>query len=368
MTTTSQHDRALSTGQSSEPSLADQVRSAIRRSWIEPLTAPTRNDVPPDEVAALSKSVLDAMLVRAFRVTPYPSKDEYAQLFSRVSQWVRRGKPIRVVIGYGPMKNPKTASHTHADWAEFFALAHLAAWHNKVCAVYPPGLRIKIIFDDSTIRMANRHAAAPMEDYMRSVGQLARAMGYQSFLVGTMRQSSFAWLFHFGFYQAARWRLRRWERDPANRDVVERMFEYAQRNVMAPPGLDDAARESYFREAAHRYRVYWEALQLSRFSRIGHKLVAMYLDGEQHHLRQSAAFHLTSLGKGQVAQPWQGEGALQDNGHGRLIPIVLTGKRREQLDIQQLDVRDVFPHPGLETISVCREMQPPRPAILEACR
>jgi len=173
-----------------------------------------------------------------------------------------------------------------------------------------------------------------------------------------MRQSSFAWLFHFGFYQLARWRLRRWERDPANREVVDRMFEYAQRNVVAPPGLDAKASENYFREAAHRYRVYWEALQLSRFSRIGHKLVAMYLDGEQHHLRQSAAFHLTSLGKGQVAQPWQGEGALQGNGHGRLIPIVLTGKRRGQLDIQQLDVRDVFPCAGFETISVCGDMQP----------
>ncbi len=353
MTATSQRSLApLHRSLNARP-LADLVRADLERLWIKPQPTPARFEVPPSEVATLAKATLDVMLVRAFRVTPLPPADEYAQLFARVSHWVERGKPIRVMLGYGPMKNPKTASQTRADWAEFFALAHLASWHNKVCAVYPPGLRIKIIFDDSTIRMANRHAKAPMDDYMRSVGQLARDMGYQSFLVGTMRQSSFAWLFRFGFYQLARWRLRRWERDPANQEAIERMFEFAQRNVMAPPGLDAAANVQHLRDAAHRYRVYWEALQLSGFSRIGHKLVAMYLDGEQHHLRQTAAFHLTSLGKGQVAQPWQGDGALQDNGHGQRIPVVLTGKRREQLDIQLVDVRGVFPSAGFETISVC---------------
>jgi len=353
MTTTSQRNRARSNGSSSARPLAEQVRAEIERLWTRPQSTPARFEVPPSEVAPLAKAVLDAMLVRAFRVTPLPPPDEYAQLLARVAHWVRRGKPIRVLIGYGPMKNPKTTSHACADWSEFFALAHLAAWHNKVCAVYPPGLRIKIIFDDSTIRMANRHTKAPMEDYMRSVDKLVRGMGYQSFLVGTMRQSSFAWLFHFGPYQVARWRLRRWERDPANREVVEQMFEFAQRNVVAPPGLDAQASEAHFRAAAHRYRVYWEALQLSGFSRIGHKLVAMYLDGQQHHLRQPAAFHLTSLGKGQVAQPWQGEGALQDNGHGQWIPVVLTSKRREQLNIQQVDIAGVFPIAGFETMFAC---------------
>src|SRR5262249_44785671 len=146
----------------------------------------------------LAKATLDAMLVRAYRVTPLPSQDEYAELLSRVRYWVKRGRPVHIMLGYAPMKNPKTESRTHDDWDEFFALAHLAQWHNKVCTVYPPGLRIKIIFDDSTIRMANRHAKAPMWDYMTSVGRLIREMGYESFLTGTMRQSSFAWLFHFG--------------------------------------------------------------------------------------------------------------------------------------------------------------------------
>src|SRR6185369_6034050 len=109
---------------------------------------------------------------------------------------------------------------------------HLCAWHNKVCSVYPPGLRIKIIFDDSTIRMANRYSRTPMLEYMRSVAKLIPAMGYESFIAGTMRQSSFAWLFHFGLYQLARRRVRRWERDPANGEMLARMLEFSRRNLM----------------------------------------------------------------------------------------------------------------------------------------
>jgi hypothetical protein len=259
------------------------------------------------------------------------------------------------MMGYAPMKNPNTVRRPQADWAEFFALCHLCSWHNKVCGVYPPGLRIKIIFDDSTIRMANRHAAAPMESYMASIGRLIRSLGYESFLVGTMRQSSFAWLFHLGFYQIAGRRVRRWEQDPANRDALERMTDFAERNLDIPSGLSDAERRRRCEEAAHRYRVYWEALQLSGFSRLGHKLIAMYLDGQQHHLPAEAALHLTSLGKGLVVQPWQGEGALLDNGHGKLVPTVLTAGRRDKVVSQTVGGLNLVPQEGFDSIAVCSE-------------
>jgi len=142
----------------------------------------------------LAPAVLKAMLARDYRVGKFPSNEEFAQLLTRVRHWVGRGRPIRIRLGYAPMKNLHAARHSRADWAEFFALCHLCAWHNKVQALYPPGLRIKIVFDDSTIRMANRHDAHPMRSYMSSIWQLVRAMRYESFIVGTMRQSSFAWL------------------------------------------------------------------------------------------------------------------------------------------------------------------------------
>ena len=80
---------------------------------------------------------------------------------------VGRGRPIRVTVGYGPLKNPNAVAYSRADWAEFFALCHLVAWHNKVQAVYPPGLAIQIIFDDSTLVRANHANKGLMKSYMR---------------------------------------------------------------------------------------------------------------------------------------------------------------------------------------------------------
>ena len=171
-------------------------------------------------------------------------------------------------------------------------------------------------------------------------------------LLPPMRQSSFAWLFHLGVYPLARWRVGQWERDPAHRDEMEQMAEAARRNVALPPGLDPRQQERFVAQAAHRYRIYWEALQLSHLTRGRHRLIAMYLDGSQHHIRQPVALHLTTLDKGQVTQPWQGEGALRDNGHGRLEPYVLTTGRRERSVVRTVAGLDLVPLPGFERIAV----------------
>lgn len=336
--------------------LRSAVDAVVRERWVRPVETPVRYTTPPDKIDELSQATLDTMLTRQYRCTPMPEEAEHRELLRRTRHWVARGQPVQIMMGYAPMKNPNTVRRPQADWAEFFALCHLCTWHNKVCGVYPPGLRIKIIFDDSTIRMANRHSRAPMDSYIGSVGQLMQTLGYQSFLVGTMRQSSFAWLFHFGPYQIAGWRVRRWERDPANREAMEKMREFAARNLDVPKDASDEQRRRLCEEAAHRYRVYWEALQFSGFSRLGHKLIAMYLDGHQHHLRAEAALHLTSLGKGLVVQPWQGEGALLDNGHNKLVPTVLTAGRREKLKSQVVGGLNLVPQAGFEEIEICHEL------------
>ena len=96
-----------------------------------------------------------------------------------------------------------------------------------------------------------------MDDYIASVGKMIRELRYDSFIAGTMRQSSFAWLFHFGLYQLAGLRVRSWERNPANREAMERMLEFSRRNLDVPEGLSEADREVRSARAAHRYRVYW---------------------------------------------------------------------------------------------------------------
>jgi hypothetical protein len=335
--------------------LKDRVVETVRKHWAAPRLAVDPAPVPPDRVEEVSRRVLDTMLTRQFRVGPLPPPAVYAGLLGRVRSCVCRNQPVTVTLGYGPLKNQHAVPYSRADWAEFFALCHLVAWHNKVQAVYAPGLRIAICFDDSTLVMANRADQKLMDSYMASLPALARALGYEAIFVNYFAQSGFSWGFHFGLYALARLLVWRWEGQPANRPQIERMDEYARRNVMVPPGLDPEEQERYIRQASHRYRVYWQALHTSRRVWGPFKLIAMYLDGSQHHLPQAVALHLTTLDKGQVCQPWQGEGALVDNGHGKLEPFVLTAGRRPRYATREVGGLDLVHCPGFDCLRVATE-------------
>jgi hypothetical protein len=254
-------------------------------------------------------------------------------------------------VGFGAVKNPNGVAESRADWAEFFALCHLMALHNKVQAVYPPGLSIRLIFDDVTHLWANRGRRAPMDSYVSSVTELIRVLGFHRVIVRTKRLSSLTWLCR-ALYPLARKRVRRWERDPAHAEQLQRMSDDARRNLVLWPGLGEEIQQRIADKAAHRYRVFWEALKLSQLSRSRWRIVAMYLDGSQHHIEQPATLRLTTLDKGQMTQPWQGLGAVYDNGHGNLEPYVLTAARRERCIARQVGGLDLIPLPGFDRITV----------------
>lgn len=347
--------------------LRSRVADVIRRHWVAPhapellaLGPLTRPDSRAEQVEQLARAALDTMLTRQFRVGPLPSAEMYELFLKPIRRYVARGKPIRVTVGYGPLKNPNAVSQSRADWAEFFALCHLVAWHNKVQRVYPPGLQFQIYFDDETLLLANSANKDLMRSYMSSIADLIRVLGYQSLFLPPTRITNFAWFLRFGPYQLfrftliqiAEWRVRRWERNPANRETMDRMKEYARRNVVVPDHLDAEAQERFVEYASHRFRVCWDALRLGAqiFPDRG-RLLALYLDGSQHH-RQQVALHLTSVDKGQMTQPWQGEGVLLDNGHQKLEPFVLTGGRRARYHVRVLDRLDVVAAPGFDRLAV----------------
>ena len=334
----------------------DDLRARVLEAvWAHRTTPRIVEDLAPApaaETGRLARAALDAMLTRPFRVGVRPAAELYDELLRRVQWSVSRGRPIAVTLGYAPHKNPNATTASHADWAEFFALCHLIAWHNKVQAVYPPGLAIRIVFDDSTLIMANDANRGQIESYIASMRALIGVLGFDRVLLPPMRQSSFAWLFHLGIYALAWWRVRRWEHAPVHGGQMEQMAQAARRNLAIPPGLDPEQQKRLVTQAAHRYRVYWEALQLSHLTRGRRRLVAMYLNGSQHHIRQPVALHLTTLDKGHVTQPWQGEGALRDNGHGRLEPYVLTTGRRGRSVKRTVSGIDLVPLPGFDRITV----------------
>src|SRR5262249_30659056 len=233
-------------------------------------------------------------------------------------------------------------------------------WHNKVRRVYPPGLRIQIVFDDETLLLANNADHARMDAYTSSVGDLIRALRFEGVFLPPLRFTHIAWFLRFGPYQLfrfclqwlAEWRVARWERDPAHQDQIERMVEFARRNVIPPAGLSPEEQERYVRQASHRFRVCWDALNMGcQLFPSKERLLALYLDGTQHHRRQ-VALHLTSVDKGQVTQPWQGEGVLVDNGHQKLEPCVLTAGRRSRYHVRVLDGLDLVPASGFDRIAV----------------
>lgn len=341
-------------------SLRARVGEVIRQHWVQPHAAEPIPSPTPENVEQLARTALDTMLTRQYRVGPLPSAEVYEQFLKPIRRYVAKGKPIRVTVGYGPLKNPNAVSYSRADWAEFFALCHLVAWHNKVQRVYPPGLQFQIYFDDETLLLANDANKGLMRSYMSSIADLIRVLGYQPVFLPPTCITNFAWFLRFGPYQLfrftliqiAEWRLRRWERDPANREKIELMKEYARRNVVVPANLDAAARERFIEHASHRFRVCWDALRLGAqiFPDRG-RLLALYLDGSQHH-RQQRALHLTSVDKGQMTQPWQGEGVLLDNGCQKLVPFVLTGGRRSRYHIRVLEGMDIVAAPGFDRLAV----------------
>jgi hypothetical protein len=309
------------------------------------------------------------MLTRQFRVGPLPPPPVYEQFLASVRRFVVKGQPIRVTVGYGPLKNPSAVADRCADWAEFFALCHLVAWHNKVRRVYPPGLRIQIVFDDETLLLANNADRSRMDAYTSSVGDLIRALGFDAVFLPPLRFTHIGWFLRFGPYQLfrfclqrlAEWRVGRWEQDPTHRDQIERMAEFARRNVLPPADLSPEEQDRYVRQASHRFRVCWDALNMGcQLFPSKQRLLALYLDGSQHHRRQ-VALHLTSVDKGQVTQPWQGEGVLLDNGHQKLEPFVLTAGRRPRYGARVIDGLNLVPAAGFDRLAMVWPVAPDAP-------
>jgi|SRR5579871_770434 len=344
----------------SAETLRSSVADIVRKHWVRPHPPEPMPPLSEDKLEKTARAALDTLLTCQFRVGPFPAPDLYESFLTATRCWVRRGKPIRIFIGYGSVKNQNAVSDSRADWADFFTLCQLAAWHNKLQRVYPPGLQLQLLFDDEVSLLANRVSKKLISSYISSIHGLVRALQFESIFPAPSRLTDNAWFLRFGPYQLFRLVLMqiaergvsRWERDPAHAEQVERMAEYAKHNLVFPADVSAAEQDRQARTASHRFRVCWDALTMGArlFSRKD-RLIALYLDGSQHHRRQNA-MHLFSVAKGQVTQPWQGEGVLLDNGHGRLVPFVLTAGRRPHYQARIIDGLDFVAVPGFQRIAV----------------
>jgi hypothetical protein len=347
-------------GTINDQTLRAKVEEVLRQHWVRPHPPEPMAPVPEHRLEKTARAALDTLLTCQFRVGPFPSPELYERFLEATCCFVRRRKPIRIFVGFGSLKNQNAVAYSRADWADFFALCHLVAWHNKVQRVYPPGLQLQLLFDDAVSLYANHVNKNLIDSYIACVTDLLRALQLGSIFPSPSRLTHNAWFLRFGPYQLVRmvWMriaersVRRWEADPANRTQLERMTEFARHNLVFSPDVGPAEQDRQAREASHRFRVAWEALtKLNRIFARKNRLLALYLDGSQHHLPQ-AALRLSSVAKGQITQPWQGEGALLDNGHSQLVPFVLTAGRRSRYQARMVDGLNLVPCSGFDRIPV----------------
>lgn len=278
--------------------------------------------VSPEDVGRTVERVVETLVHSRFRRGPKPSGRRREAIARKVRYFVRRSRPVALTLGFGPIKNLNATEQNRAEWAEVFAFHQMARLDAAVQEVYPPGLRIRVVCDDALVRWANGVPASMTREYMASLRDLIARLDLSYLIRRVVPLSRYHPLLRLGFcFLRAERRVRAWEADPANREAIERMDLHAYKNLLPTPHLSDDERWHLARRASHRYRVYWEALELSYLPYLQRPLMALY-SGERGLLR------LYSLCKGNVTQPWQGEGCLTPNPKGELVPFVLTQERK----------------------------------------
>lgn len=283
--------------------------------------------IPAREVEPTARRVGDVLLSRRFRSGLKPAAAIQETIAQKVRYYVQRSQPVRLALGFCPLKNLNAAEANRAEWAEAFAFHQLARLDMAVQEVYPPGLRVRVICDDALVRWVNKVPLRMTRDYMASLRELIAGLGLNYLIEAVLPVSRYTPLLHLTFcFTRAERRMRRWEADPANRQAIETMDFHAFKNLLPTPGLSDEARREQARAASHRYRVFWEALELSGLARLQRPVMALYTS-------ERGLLRLFSLCNGNITQPWQGEGCLRLNENDKLVPFVLTQERRDTVRI-----------------------------------
>lgn len=327
------------------------VESELKKYWVA--VAPTRKVAVEHGLAleAQLQAVFDVLLSRPHRLGPMPTEKTRDDIVARLRRNVVQGQPVEISLVYATGKNHQAIAYNRADWAEFFALSHLVAWHNKVQKIYAPGLRIQLYLDDVTGSQLNRHNRLT---YMQSISSLIDAMNYSPLFSKPALLSSLSWKLRLGMHPWAAMRVRRWDRQPENSQTLEKMDQVVGRQLMLKSGLASPQQMKKIQEISFRRRVAFEALHLAGVTNSDKRLIAIYQDGDLFSIQKQLALRLTALELGQITPPWQGEGALLENEDGQWEPIVLTAQRRQRTKSILLTGLKVLDLEGFDVITVAK--------------
>lgn len=85
---------------------------------------------------------------------------------------IQNNKPLHVRFRFGGYKLWRLASAPEVDWAEFFALAHYAAYLAPIVAAYQPGVKLLFMSDDMFVEGMDNVPKEDTERYYRSFNSL----------------------------------------------------------------------------------------------------------------------------------------------------------------------------------------------------
>ncbi|MFA5031102.1 MAG: hypothetical protein WC495_05970 [Patescibacteria group bacterium] len=101
--------------------------------------------------------------------------------------------PLLVRLRFGGYKLWRLASSPEVDWAEFFALAHYAAYLAPIVAAYEPGVKLLFMSDDVFVEPMDNVPKSQTESYYKSFVKLIEQFKKffpQNFNVEIIRHSS----------------------------------------------------------------------------------------------------------------------------------------------------------------------------------
>lgn len=283
-----------------------------------------------------------------------PQKND--QFYKVIRQSVADNRPIPIVIGHGPLKNPNNCDSPVVDWAEFFTLSQLTALHQAVQVFYKPGLSYALFLDDARSEKANEVNPALTGNYLESLKQFVWATGLNAMIPTFVSLKDFyeAYGVHSHVAEAERL-VQAWEQFPENAAQLADQLAHAKRNLPEAEAqliaLGEAAFEERAKQAAHRYRVYLQAEILSGIWDLPEFIYGRYSEHPGY-------WQLFTLRKGSVSQPWQGRGCLKLNANGKMEPFIMT--RNKASRFETLDwVETGLKLKGFETIEVVTEIADP---------
>lgn len=300
--------------------------------------------VDKPEIYEISHEILNVIVHREFRSGPKPFRDLEKQLVKKLSCYVKKSKPIGLSVGFGPTKNQNAINYNHVDWAEFFSFGQLTKLNNKIHEVYEPGTNIKIVADDSLVMRANNVDKSLTQEYLQSLRELIKSLKIEPVITKVTPLSRYN-LFIVPYLPIARKIVKKFEDNPANTEKIEEMFIHAKRNLYFKDRVREQEKEEMIKKAAHEYKVFWTAMNLSKIAKLQRRIQLFYDQKE-------GFVTIYTLHKGNKTQPWQGEGCLEYIS-GKLIPFVLTQSRIDNYETETVNNR-LFDIKGFDKIKVVR--------------